>query len=222
MAKLRPRARIVRTIGDQLISGPEAALIELVKNAFDADSPAIGITIVPRSPSAPLGQVLVQDLGHGMTYDDVVNRWFEPATDEKVRRQTSPGGRRLLGAKGIGRFAASRLGSKTTLLTTSKTKAGHFDRVSVFIDWNAFSSDQYLDELDIPIKRIPLPAKHRPKTGVELSIEDLRDQWTRKKLEGLIRELRRVATPTEELDHFDIHLNLNAFTTELSGVDGQH
>lgn len=46
-----------------------------------------------------------------MTYDDVVNRWFEPATDEKLKRQTSPGGRRLLGAKGIGRFAASRLGS---------------------------------------------------------------------------------------------------------------
>ena len=124
MTKLRPRARIIRTIGDQLISGPEAALIELVKNAFDADSSMVGIEIVPRSPATPLGKIVVRDRGHGMTYNDVVNRWFEPATDEKVRRQTSPGGRRLLGAKGIGRFAASRLGSKTALSSTSKTSFG--------------------------------------------------------------------------------------------------
>ena len=67
MAKLRPRARIVRTIGDQLISGPEAALIELVKNAFDADSAVVGITILPRTAENPLGKILVQEHGHGMT-----------------------------------------------------------------------------------------------------------------------------------------------------------
>ena len=220
MAKLRPRARIVRTIGDQLISGPEAALIELVKNAFDADSPVVGITIIPRTAANDLGQIIVQDHGHGMTYNDVVNRWFEPATDDKVKRQTSPDGRRLLGAKGIGRFAASRLGSKTELTTTSETKTGKFDYVTVFIDWNDFSSDQYLDELDIPIKRRNLPDRPPPQTGVRLLIEDLRDQWTRKKVEGLIRELRRVATPSEEPDQFDIHLNLNAFTVESAGFNG--
>ena len=93
MAKLRPRARIVRTIGDQLISGPEAALIELVKNAFDADSKTVRIIIEPRAPSAPVGKVTVQDHGHGMTYNDVLNRWFEPATDEKVQRKIN--GRRV-------------------------------------------------------------------------------------------------------------------------------
>ena len=47
MAKLKPRAMITRTIGDQLISGPEAALIELVKNSYDADSPWVEIKIEP-------------------------------------------------------------------------------------------------------------------------------------------------------------------------------
>lgn len=220
MAKLRPRARIVRTIGDQLISGPEAALIELVKNAFDADSKTVRITIAPRSPVAPFGLITVQDHGHGMTYNDVLNRWFEPATDEKVQRKISPGGRLMLGAKGIGRFAASRLGSKTKLSTISKTKAGKFDCVTVSIDWENFSSDQYLDELDIPVKRKPLESSPRLKTGVTLEIEDLRDQWTRKKVEGLIRELRRVATPPEEGDQFEIHLDLSAFTNETAKFDG--
>lgn len=220
MTKLRPRARIIRTIGDQLISGPEAALIELVKNAFDADSPSVKITIIPRSPLVEDGKVTVVDQGHGMTYNDVVNRWFEPATDEKVKRQTSPGGRRLLGAKGIGRFAASRLGAKTTLTTTSKAKSGKFDHVTVTIDWDSFSSDQYLDELDIPIKRKILFGTPAPKTGVSLVIEDLRDQWTKKKIEGLVRELRRVATPAEEDDKFEIHLDLSAFKVESVGFDG--
>lgn len=220
MAILRPRARIVRTIGDQLISGPEAALIELVKNAFDADSPAVGITIIPRSNDRPLGKITVQDHGHGMTYDDVVNRWFEPATDEKLKRQTSPGGRRLLGAKGIGRFAASRLGSKTLLVSTAKFKSGTYDHVKVQIDWDQFSSDKYLDELEIPIVHESLAAESSPQTGVELQIEDLRDVWTRKKIEGLIRELRRVATPPDEIEQFDIHLNLAAFGVENSGFDG--
>ena len=66
MAKLRPRARIIRTVGDQLITGPEAALIELVKNAFDADSSSVTIKIVPKSPQHPDGLISVQDFGHGM------------------------------------------------------------------------------------------------------------------------------------------------------------
>ena len=220
MAILRPRARIIRTIGDQLISGPEAALIELVKNAFDADSPAVGITIIPRSEDRPLGKIIVQDHGHGMTYDDVVNRWFEPATDEKLKRQTSPGGRWLLGAKGIGRFAASRLGSKTLLITTSRIEPGSLDYVEVEIDWNQFSSDKYLDELEIPIAHKSLVEDSLSQTGVELQISDLRDVWTRKKVEGLVRELRRVATPPDEIERFDIHLNLEAFTVENCGFDG--
>jgi DNA mismatch repair ATPase MutL len=47
MAKLKPRARLIRTIGDKLISDPEAAIIELVKNSYDADSPSIEIKIPP-------------------------------------------------------------------------------------------------------------------------------------------------------------------------------
>jgi len=60
MAKLRPRARIIRTIGDQLISGPEAALIELVKNSYDADSPFVLIKINP----SLLDGSLVERLGN--------------------------------------------------------------------------------------------------------------------------------------------------------------
>lgn len=221
MAKLRPRARIVRTIGDQLISGPEAALIELVKNAFDADSPDIKIKITPSNKECPVGAISITDRGHGMTYEAIVERWFEPATDEKLQRRYSPGLRRMLGAKGIGRFAASRLGSKTVLRSIAQRSDGlAAEEVLVQIDWDAFSADKYLEDIEIPMRRRKLAAPDEFVTGIELVILDLRDTWTKKRLENLVRELRRVATPTETGSEFKIHLDLSDFTVTHVGFDG--
>lgn len=223
MAKLRPRARIVRTIGDQLISGPEAALIELVKNAYDADSPSVSIKITPpgslqegRKP----GEILVADTGHGMSADDITTKWFEPATTDKVERGTSPSGRRLLGAKGVGRFATARLGSALHLFSGHKTP-GKLREVSDFkVDWQLFDESQYLDEISIDV--VTRHGKDSDTDGVTLKITHLRDPWTKNQLESLIRELRRLASPNEARERgFKIYLDLNGFTTEGHGFDGQ-
>jgi DNA topoisomerase VI subunit B len=169
---LRPRARIIRTIGDQLISGPEAALIELVKNSFDADSPVVTIIIIPRGPSAPTGEILVSDEGHGMSKSEIIERWFEPATDDKLRRRISPGGRSMLGAKGIGRFAAARLGRFTRVESTYQNGNSRC-LVTVNIDWNWFTADKYLDQIDVPVEEAELPPKGKVTTGVSLFISDL-------------------------------------------------
>ncbi|KIQ35695.1 hypothetical protein RT97_02660 [Variovorax paradoxus] len=221
MAKLRPRARIIRTIGDQLISGPEAAVIELVKNAYDADSPYVSIEITPRNPPSSLGEIVVIDEGHGMTPEVVANRWFEPATDDKLKRSESPKGRKMLGAKGIGRFAASRLGSKTTLTAVSFDAEERLVETSVVVNWEDFLADTYLDLIEIPVETRNIPGDSGISTGVVLKISDLRDEWTKKRVESLIRELRRVASPSQEkLSSFEIRLNLSGFTKSSSGFDG--
>lgn len=219
MAKLRPRARIIRTIGDQLISGPDAALIELVKNAFDADSPYVRIKITPNSLKYPGGVIFVQDQGHGMSYVDVVERWFEPATDEKQKRRFSPNGRLMLGAKGIGRFAASRLGTKTLVHSVALIDNKQFEEVDVDVNWNDFTSEKYLEDIEVPVE-FQRHSKDKTKTGVELLITDLRDTWTRKRIESLVRELRRLASPNEAGDNFVIHLDISDFTAQNSGFDG--
>lgn len=219
MALLRPRARIVRTIGDQLISGPEAALIELVKNAFDADSPDVRIKLTPRSPILPVGAILLSDRGHGMSLADIETRWLEPATDEKALRRFSPKKRRMLGAKGIGRFAASRLGSKTILQSVFKPLNSDFEEILVQIDWDAFSSELYLDEIDIPIVG-PGPSD-AVESGVCLCITDLREEWTRKRVENLIRELRRLITQSDIDSQFALYVDLSDFTVTNGGFDGK-
>lgn len=222
MPKLRPRARIIRTIGDQLISGPEAALIELVKNSFDADSPFVNIKIAPRVDEDDSGSIVVADHGHGMSQRDVIEKWFEPATDEKLKRRTSPGGRVMLGAKGIGRFAAARLGRYAHLSTTNRDTVSKLKtRTELDIDWNWFDANRYLDQIEIDVKASELPTGSREHTGLILTIKDLRDAWTRKSLESLIRELRRVTSPAETREAgFSVRLDITAFTSEKQGFDG--
>lgn len=223
MPKLRPRARIVRTIGDQLISGPEAALIELVKNSYDADSPYCLVWIVPPGKlNEPSGCIFVSDAGHGMSPKDVVEKWLEPATDEKLIRRNSPRGRPMLGAKGIGRFSASRLGRFTKLESVSRAPGDAAVLATAEIDWDWFQSAQYLDEVDIPLDVQVLAPNAKRHPGVTLEIRELRDVWTQKRLENLIRELRRVASPSERaLSDFEIRLDLTAFTDAEHGFNGQ-
>ena len=87
--RFKPKARIIRTIGDQLISGPEAAVIELVKNAYDADANFVEIKFTPPLQSGD-GRISITDDGHGMSLDDIRLKWMEPATASKVKERRSP------------------------------------------------------------------------------------------------------------------------------------
>lgn len=197
-------------------------MIELVKNSFDADSSFAQIKIVPPGEAEPSGAIFISDDGHGMSGSDVVEKWFEPATDEKLQRRLSPGGRLMLGAKGIGRFAVARLGDRTHLETVAKSSGrGPRELTKLDIEWGWFSSAKYLDQIDIPILSELLPPQSKAPTGLRLDIRDLRDMWTRKHLEGLIRELRRVTSPSETRDSgFSIRLDITGFNETAHGFNG--
>lgn len=218
MAKLKPRARIIRTIGDQLISGPEAAIIELVKNAYDAGASFAEVTF--NYTVAEGFSLTVKDDGHGMTYEEIINNWLEPATDVKAKDIWSRNKkRRLLGAKGIGRFAVSRLGDISLLTSTADNlETGRLETSSIYLDWTLFTADTYLEDIEIEIVREE--AAKNLNLGVEIEITDLRDAWTKKQLERLILELRRLSHPRDD-DEFSVYLDLKSFNQESVGFDGE-
>ncbi|MDO8909956.1 MAG: sensor histidine kinase [Pseudohongiella sp.] len=218
MAILRPKARIIRTIGDQLISGPEAAIIELVKNAYDADAKRVNVEFSYSSVSGL--SLVVKDDGHGMTFEDITGSWLEPATDIKVKNRKSRSGQRIvLGAKGIGRFAVARLGQLSLMNSVSKrTYDNYFEKSAILIDWNQFDSDRYLDDIEIDIQREQANPDEMP--GVSIEITKLRDSWTKSQIEKLIIELRRLSQPSES-DKFNIYLNLECFTVSDHGFNGK-
>ncbi len=119
----RPRARIMRTLGEELISSETVAVIELVKNAFDADATKVLVRFIGPLEEGK-GSIEIIDNGHGMSMQTIETAWMEPATDNKRKRRKSERfKRRLLGEKGIGRFACSRLASELELITRRKTEA---------------------------------------------------------------------------------------------------
>ncbi|TCN75690.1 signal transduction histidine kinase [Vibrio crassostreae] len=210
MAKLKPRARLIRTIGDKLISGPEAAIIELVKNSYDADSPSVEIVIFPPTSSST-GKITITDNGHGMSYDNILNDWLEPATDAKSKNKTSKSGSRtVLGAKGVGRFASASLGQMIKLTSVAEV-SGLYQTSILELDWQIFESNKYLDDIEIDIKSSN--SNEPVATGVLIEITNLTTIWSEKKIRQLVRELRRLATPQLENDTpFEIYLDLNSFS----------
>jgi signal transduction histidine kinase len=216
--QFRPRARIIRTIGDQLISGPEAAVIELVKNAYDADASYVSISFVP-----PLrvgaGRIVVTDDGHGMTLLDIEEKWMEPATSAKVGLRYSPKLKRpMMGSKGIGRFAAAKLGRRMGLNSVSERTGKRVEVLIPELDWATFSGDTYLSDISINyfVQETSNP------TGTTIEISDLSEDWTKAKVSRLYLELRRLISPLHQNGKasFSISLDLSLCTTDTVGFNG--
>ncbi len=217
--KFRPRARIIRTIGDQLISGPEAAVIELVKNAYDADATYVWIRFIPPLARGT-GRITIIDDGHGMTLADVRDKWMEPATSAKIGLRLSPQrGRVLMGSKGIGRFAAAKLGRKFGLNSVSDQDGIREEVLIPEIDWSIFDGETYLS--DIAIDYLLQPAT--TSTGTEIEVRELNEDWPEAKLARLHLELRRLVSPIDRTDSahfFRIYLDLSECTLDKTGFDG--
>jgi len=210
-AGIRPRARLLRTIGAELISSELVAAIELIRNCYDADAKHVSMRFIkPEVPSAAMLEI--EDDGHGMSRGILLGPWLEPATNFKTDSgsddfsgQRSPAGRRRLGSKGVGRFAAQRLGAHLEVVTCT-ARADH-DLVAVF-DWERLDrADQYIEDLAIPWQaRADRQIKSH---GTLLRITNLHDRWDADRFEKLKLALSRLVGPGFENDTFDIDVVIN-------------
>jgi signal transduction histidine kinase len=219
-AVMRARARLIKLIGDELISDESVAVVELVKNAYDADANAVHVSFSDGNPEDP-DTLTIADDGCGMTLPIVLGAWLEPGTVLKKRQERSPGGRLYQGAKGIGRFAAARLAHSLYMETRSK---GEAEGVTVLLEWGKFSDESYLDEVSIDYEVRPLlELKH----GTKLTLLGLRDRkhWTEDDFESLHNRLSRLISPFQnsqgaaEISDFEIDLQIPAFPALTGKVE---
>lgn len=150
----RPRARLMATLGHELISSDVVALSELVKNSYDADAQHVVIRISGNvlsdgSLDPATGAIQILDDGCGMSLETAASAWLEPATPFRRRDSKTPGGRRVLGEKGVGRFATAKLGDHLELIS----KASGSAEVRMHVDWTQFEDDErYLDEVQVELE----------------------------------------------------------------------
>ncbi len=215
----RPRARLLLLLGDQLIRDPGVAVFELVKNAFDADSPNATVTM-SRVEDPARGQIIVEDRGVGMDADTVSDVWLEPGTDYRIKQkekgEATPKYKRIpIGEKGVGRFASHKLGNNVRLITRS---AGS-QEVVVEIDWeNDFKQKRYLSEVEIKVvERVPEHFTGK-KTGTRIEITHLRDVWTRGMVRDLARAVNAISSPFSGVGDFKTQLILQDHEEWLLGL----
>ncbi len=209
---LRPRARIIRAIGEDLISSEIIALVELIKNAYDADAHHVHIQF--ESPlRREAGAIVVTDDGHGMALDTFKAAWLEPATISKRKTRASPGGRRVTGEKGLGRFAAARLAES---MRVESVAAGSGTRVVAGLEWGAFRDEErFLDEVQCEWEEYR--ADPATPSGTSLRLARLRDDWSEPSFRRLRAELARLVARPRPGEAFVIELDLPSAFKELAG-----
>ena len=225
--KFRPKARLLHLLGHELITDEVIAMLELVKNSYDADATSVGVKIIDVTRKSK-GQIEISDNGHGMTLERVKEVWMEPARDNKrdkegKRPRTKRFDRHPLGEKGVGRFSVDKLGLKLELISRycefdDKTKGVSYlsdEEVVLIIEGRQFTDDSYLDEVECEwITRKPQEFKGDAH-GTLLRISDLRTDWSDELVEKVRLGLSRLSSPTSEAKDFKIHFISNEFP-ELS------
>ena len=145
------QARTVDHLGREQIADCPTAISELWKNAYDAYARNVSLHVF--DDPAPVAAVL--DDGHGMSYDEFINRWLVVGTDSKFDKNVSDKEdrdglpkRTKQGQKGIGRLSSANLGPLLLIVSKRKNK----DFVAALIDWRIFENPYLvLSDIEIPV-----------------------------------------------------------------------
>lgn len=135
IAHFAVNTRLTRILGETYRSS-EAALKELVDNAWDADANNVWITLPePLTNEA----VIIRDDGTGMTALEIRGEYLNIASDKRTRtgERTTRLNRKVKGRKGIGKFAGLTIASRMEVATVARAR-----RCTLLIDKNELVENQ--------------------------------------------------------------------------------
>lgn len=200
----RLHPRVFAALGTGLVTNDLVAIIELVKNSYDAFASHVDVRFTG-GPSGQISRIEVQDDGEGMTYDLITNVWCEVATPYRTIEPFRKSGRtrrRVSGEKGLGRLSAARLGSWLEMLTQAEGKPCW----QVLVDWSGLANAESLASCFVEVGQYTQSSPFL-KSGTLLSIEGINGKWDKKEeFEQLEKNLSRLVSPFAKLKDFAITL----------------
>ncbi len=233
----KTNVQIKNIIGKELINDDNIAILELVKNAFDADAKHVDISFKNLKEnddtqndtySDKTSRIIIRDDGVGMSLKDIKEKWLNIAYSEKKKfsRQYN---RMMAGAKGVGRFSCDRLGIFLNLYA----KRDDSTCVLLKIDWRKFEIDDeskevqsiLLDYEEVSSEYLQNQGFYDFEHGVILEILKLRsswvynggnNSWNTDKLTELRKYLEKLINPNQafETNDFGIFLHAEEFEYE--------
>ena len=239
MAQEKPRfdinPHVIRQLGAELVTDQTTALMELIKNSYDADADYVKVTINTKDtyqnpellyPNHK-GYIIVEDSGFGMSRETLLKSWLTISYSNKRAsngiKPKTPKGRTPLGDKGLGRLSTQRLAHICEVITKEENK----DAYHVGFNWDDFDNAKRLGDVNVTFKETIL----NKKSGTTLYLLGLLDisYWQGKNLESFKSALCQLISPYDELRMskkereqeskykrpFNIYLSINGENVDL-------
>ncbi len=184
---------IKNIIGKELINDDNVAVMELVKNAYDAGAKTVIVEFRNLKKEQKCHELLIVDDGNGMAEEDILYKWLNLAYSIK-RVQNAQNNRLQAGNKGIGRFSCDRLGKELNIYTKRDSEIYQLQ-----INWEDFEN---ITDYNIQINQIPMKLRKitddevKKETdydigvsGTIIKISNLRVQWVQLDGNSLFNEI---------------------------------
>lgn len=206
--------RVIAHLGEDLIKNDSIALLELVKNAYDANASECTIDFLVDTENK-LSKITIIDNGIGMDTDTIKNAYLVIGTDYKKKELSNKlknnkySGRYPLGEKGIGRLGVHKLGNKIYIYTKSQK----CNEVELVIDWEKLNDAEKINDFKIEINENLKPKyiNSKIKTGTIIIIENLKTKWDRRQIREIYRNLTSLHSPfTKSDDEFKVKITSNS------------
>jgi signal transduction histidine kinase len=201
---LRFSPDILIRLGEELVPNPTDGLLELVKNAYDADASTCAIKIEKHT-------IRIEDDGNGMTDTDIVGGWLLIGGSSKDAKKPTDLGRIPVGNKGLGRLAALRLGRKATLVSRPKSQNGTEYRIT--IDWDKVEQGATVEQEYFDITSAPTTKGK----GTEIILEAIPKPLPRDEMPKFSKSLILLSDPFDNEAGFYASVESNLFKG-LAGV----
>lgn len=219
--QFRVSAELKNILGRDLITSPDIAILELVKNSYDAHASKVEITFDDDYLS-------IADNGKGMSKQDLIDKWLFVAYSAKSDgtedlSYRSKFKRHYAGAKGIGRMSCDRLARNLLL----KTRSAENKTEILDVDWQIFEINKKVefDTIDIPhdtIDDIP-EFPDASTTGTILQFRGLHDNWSRGDIKRLRKSLEKMINPFSGTDDdFQIVITAPKMKEDDAKTESQH
>lgn len=199
-------ARVLAHLGEDLIKDESIALLELVKNSYDAGATKCVVDF-NFDIFGSLIEISISDNGSGMSLDTIENIWLVIGTDNKKNKLISHRqGRLPLGEKGIGRLGVHKLGNDIKLYS----KHSDENEVYVSIDWSKLAESKDIDDFKIDYGYSSDSHFFDKQTGTKIIVRNLKGEWNRRKLRSVFRDLTTLNSPfSEKSDSFEVLVSSN-------------
>jgi hypothetical protein len=213
-------SRVALQLGRESISSSITAIVELVKNAYDADAGEVRIRFATNDKAE--ATLTIEDTGIGMAVNDLKDHWLVIGTSNKTEKKKTAKQRTVTGEKGLGRLGLDRLCSRTLI---DSFQADNENGVRLDVQWEKYeASTSRLESVEHNIYRLPQDSldpvtlvKNRISYGTRLTLLGLKDTWSKDAIQLLRNELALLVSPFQGPNDFSIEINTSEQWPDLDG-----